>query len=569
MLYLGERILLKDDLSVQILDKRLPIAWFLGIPLSYFIVSYLENFYPTPLQVALWTVLVHSLANFFAYYLLNRVIREFRGNFANAGMAAILFAALTIFVPAAYSLAKPFPNLFDASVFHLGESVRVPFLNAMIPSFFIAAVLASVARQRNWKETRLYKFVDENLPGLLAAFLFFCVYLIYASIFNRPTYDADDIFFDADNNLYRWRYATEKYGDYYWRPVHPFILIIIRPLVGILAFIFRGDTLFAAFTLNALTGALCVFLVWYFVKHSLGNPLYALLIAALFGASTSQLAFGSIIESYIYLSAVALVFLVLLLKDSPLWMQVVAGLVAFGITISNVAQTFIAHFFVKRDIKKIIIYGLLVGAFVVPLSLLNNYIYPESHPYFWDLSTLEGEDKNQFPITVQRADYLARVMVLHSFVAPQPIVVDDGFPFQKVWMFRASIKKDPMQLATYETPLGNALVLIWAGLLVLGAVLFLKNIFKQDNGYSIAFIVTLLFYFALHLRYGKDAFLYSTNWTYAITLFLALAWRELAGRRWFQILLLVFVLLLLVNNSQLYSFMMEMTAPNVSFPVWR
>ena len=100
-------------------------------------------------------------------------------------------------------------------------------------------------------------------------------------------------------------------------------------------------------------------------------------------------------------------------------------------------------------------------------------------------------------------------------------------------------------------------------------VLFLKNILKQDNGYSIAFIVTLLFYFALHLRYGKDAFLYSANWTYAITLFLALAWRELADKRWFQILLLVFVLLLLVNNSQMYSFMMEMTAPNVSFPVWR
>jgi hypothetical protein len=569
VLYLGERILPKDDLNVQILDKRLPIAWFLGIPLSYFIVSYLENFYLTPLQVAMWTVLVHSLVNLFAYYLLNRAAKEFRADLVKAGISAILFIALTVFVPVAYSLAKPFPNLFDASVFHLGESVRVSFLNALIPSFFIAAVTISVARQRNWKETRFYKFVDENLPGLLASFLFFCVYLIYASIFNRPTYDADDVFFDADSNLYRWRYATANYGDYYWRPAHPFILIIIRPLVGILAFIFRGDTLFAAMTLNALTGALCVFLIWYFIKHSLGNPLYALLIAALFGASATQLVFGSVIESYIYLSAVALVFLVLLLKESPLWMQVVTGLVAFGITISNVGQTFIAHFFVKRNIKQIIVYGLIIGALVVPLSLLNNYIYPESNPYFWDLSTLEGEGHNQFPVTFQRADYLARVMALHSFVAPKPLVIDDGFPFPKVWMFRASIKKDPMQLANYETLLGDGLVIVWAGLLVLGVVLFLKNILKQDNGYSIAFIVTLLFYFALHLRYGKDAFLYSTNWTYAITLFLALAWRELAGKRWFQVLLLVFVLLLLVNNVQLYSFMMEMTAPNVSFPVWR
>ena len=32
VLYLGERILPKDDLNVQILDKRLPIAWFWAFP---------------------------------------------------------------------------------------------------------------------------------------------------------------------------------------------------------------------------------------------------------------------------------------------------------------------------------------------------------------------------------------------------------------------------------------------------------------------------------------------------------------------------------------------------------
>ena len=362
----------------------------------------------------------------------------------------------------------------------------------------------------------------------MLALLFFAVYLIFASIFNRPSYDADDIFFDADGNLYRWRFATEKFRDYYWRPAHPFILIIVRPLVGTLAFLFKGDMLFAAFTLNALMGALCVYLVWYFVKHSMGNPLYALLIAALFGATSTQLAFGSIIESYIYLSVIALVFLVLLLKDRPLYMQVIAGLVAFGITISNVGQTFIAHFFVRRNIKQIIIYGLIVGALVVPLSLLNNWVYPNSQPYFWELSTLNSEGHNQFPRTLQRANFMVRTMALHSFVAPEPLVIRDGFPFAKVWMFRASIKKDPMRISTYETPLGNGLSRVWAGLMMLGGVLFLKNIFKQDNGYSLTFIFTVLFFFIVYMQYGKDVFLYATNWTYAIMLFLALAWRELA-----------------------------------------
>lgn len=554
---------------MQSFDKRLPIAWFLGIPVTYFAVAYLENFYQTPFQIALLTIIVHSMVNLFGHYLLGRAIKEFRTNPVNSGITAILFTALLIFVPAMYKMAAPYTNLFDTSVFHLDPKLRISFVNALIPSFLIAMVVLYVARQRNWKESRLFKFIDDNLGGLLLAFLFFCVYLIFASIFNRPSYDADDIFFDADGNLYRWRFATADYRDYYWRPAHPFILLIVRPLVGILAFLFKGDALFAAFTLNALTGALCVFLVWYFVKHSIGNPLFALLIAAIFGASSTQLAFGSIIESYIYLSAIALIFLVLLLKDKPLWMQVIAGLVAFGITISNVGQTFIAHFFVKRNIKQIILYGIIIGVLVVPLSLLNNVLYPNAQPYFWDTSTLGGEGHNQFPPTVQRAEYLARVMVLHSFVAPEPIVIRDGFPFPKVWMFRASIKKDPMQLANYETPLGDGLAIVWVGLLVLGGVLFLKNIFKQDNGYFLTFIVTLLFYSALYIQYGKDVFLYSTNWTYAILLFLALAWRELAGKRWFQAVLLVFALLLLVNNSHLYQTMMEISAPTVHFPIWR
>lgn len=551
------------------LDKRLPLAWLLGIPATYLAASFMENFYAPALQVALWAILIHSLVTLFCAYLLDGLAREIRANRANALLTAILFTALAAIVPASYYLAKPFPNLFDAQAFHLAPAARVPFFAALIPAFPAAMVATTVARNKNWKESRIHKFIEENFDGLLVALLFFCVYLLFASVFNRPTFDEDDIFFDADGRLYRWRFATENVRDYYWRPAHPFILIVIRPLVAILAFIFNGDALFAAFTLNALTAALCVFLIWIFVKGSVGIPLYAALISALFGASATQFVFGSVMESYIHLSAVALAFLVLLLKEKPLWLQIIAGLTAFGITISNVAQTFIAHFFVRRNLKQLIAYGLIVAALSVPLTLLNNVVYPESQPYFWDLSLLEGEGHNQFPATLQRAEYLARVMTLHSFVAPEPLTIDDEFKFTKVWMFRASIKRDPMRLANYETALGDGLALVWAGLLLLGGVLFLKNFRKWDNGFSLAFIAALLFYFLLHLRYGKDVFLYSANWTYAIALFLALAWRELAEKRWFQILLLVFILLLIVNNMSLLETMMRVVAPTVNLPKWK
>ena len=94
-------------------------------------------------------------------------------------------------------------------------------------------------------------------------------------------------------------------------------------------------------------------------------------------------------------------------------------------------------------------------------------------------------------------------------------------------------------------------------------VSFFENLKKEDNRFTFAFILILLFNFLLHLRYGKDLFLYSTNWTYAIILFLGLAWKEVADKRWFQIVLLVFVALLLVNNSRLIFTMLSTSALHI------
>lgn len=449
-------------------------------------------------------------------------------------------------------MARQFPSLFEAETINLVIGQWVAFVIVLL-------ILFIWVKSKNFE----IKFIKENWNGILLASIFFSIYFLFASIFNQPTFDVDDIFFDSDAFLWRRRFATELVRDYYFRPVHPFVLIIIRPLVSIFSIFFAGKTLYGTFALNAFAGAVCVFLVWYFVKHFVNNHLYTLLIATLFGSSAAQLVFSSLIETYIFLAATALIFLVLVLKDKPLFALVVTGLVAFGITISNFGQTVIAHFFIKRNIKQIIIYGLIVTAFIAPLTLLHNFVHPESQPYFWDLTSYQGEGHNQFPPTVQRANFLGRVMVLNSIVAPEPLILQEEIPFLKVWMFRASIKKDPMRLANYETPLQNITSYAWLGLILLGTILFLKNIRNQDNRYQITFVIILLFNFALHMRYGKDVFLYSVNWTYALILFLALAWKEFADKRWFQITLLTFMVLLCLNNSQLILTMLSTSALHI------
>jgi len=352
------------------------------------------------------------------------------------------------------------------------------------------------------------------------------------------------------------RFTTDTYRDYYWRSVHPFVLLIIRPLVWLTSLLLKGDKLYAAFVLVAMAGALCVFLAWYFVRSLTGNSMYALLIASLLGASAAHLVFGSLLETYIFLAAIMLVFLVLLLKAKPMIALLGTGLLSFGITITNFIQTVIAFILVKRDFKKWLKYGLIVGALVIPLALLNNLVYPNSQPYFFIPTNLTVEADNTFSPSIARGGAILRVMFLHSIVAPDPLILEEEIPFLKVWIFKAS----PMRLSEYSTWYGTTLAFIWTGLLFSGGFLFIKGLKQQDNRFAFAFILILLFNFILHLRYGKDIFLYSANWTYALILFLGLAWRELADKRWFQIILLVFLALLLVNNSRLILTMLNTSA---------
>jgi hypothetical protein len=543
---------------LKFFNPRMFFAWILSVTFTFFVLGFLGNFYSTFFEIIPLTLLIQPLAGLLIYRLLGKAKQLCASQPLDLAIALALFLVLTTFALIMFGMAKQFPRLFDAGYFILKSGQLAPFI---IGSVLVLPCLTwglKFVRQGFVKQPVVYHFMNEIVTGLLVAGFFFIVYLMLASIFNQPVFDVDDIFFDSDGLLWRTRFVTDSYRDYYWRSVHPFVLLIVRPLIALFAFFLKGDRLAAAFVLVAFTGALCVFLAWYFVKYTSGNSLYALLIASLLGASAAHLVFGSLIETYIFLAAVILVFLVLLLKDKPLFALIIAGTLSFGITVTNFIQT--AFILVKRDFKQWLKYGLIVGALVIPLALLNNFIYPNSQPYFFVPSSLTTEAGNTFAPSVARGAAILRVMFLHSIVAPDPLILKEEIPFLKVWIFKA----EPMRLSEYRPRFGRALAFAWLGLILIGGFLFLKNLKKEDNRFAFAFILILLFNFALHLRYGKDIFLYSTNWTYAIILFLALAWRELANKKWFQIVLLVFLVLLLANNSRLIFTMLSTSALHIN-----
>jgi hypothetical protein len=150
-------------------------------------------------------------------------------------------------------------------------------------------------------------------------------------------------------------------------------------------------------------------------------------------------------------------------------------------------------------------------------------------------------------------------MFFHSVVAPDPLILKEEIPFLKVWMFKA----EPLRVSGYDTPLGTFTAFFWMALMGVGGLLFLKNLKKRDNHFSLAFLLTILFNAVLHLRYGKEVFLYSANWTYALVLFLALSWKELSDKRWFQLILLLFLALELINNARLIFTMLDTSAMHI------
>ncbi len=538
-------------------------AWAFAFFFSNFLLGFLDNFYTSPGEVILLTILFQVLLSVVGYFLMGRVRRVAGERWFDALVHGVLFVLVIAFVLWLFQANRQV-SLFSFTYFVLDIKTSGIFLFVSLLALPWQAWLhlkLKFSGLYNWlKQTKVYAYMSANLAGISLAFVFFVLYLLFASVINDPRFDVDDIFFDADGMNYRNRLVTNNWQDYYWRSVHPFMILLFRPLVSLIAFFLKGDRLWGAYVFVALGGAACVYLAWTFIKSASGSSVYASLIAALLGLSASHLIFGSLIESYIFLAASLLLFQVLLIKDKPLPPLIAAGVVTIGITYTNFAQNVIALFAVRPNIRQMIRYVTSVVVLWVLFTLANNLLFPNSHPFFFVPSTLQAEQQNLFPLNTLRAQALTRIFFFHNVVAPEPIFYDEDIPFIQFRFFKPEIN----ELSRYEQPVQVAASWFWLGLMALAGMLFLLNIKKNPHlRLSIALMGCMALNMGLHLRYGKELFLYSPNWTYALILLLGLAWQQVHDRKWFQALLLAFLFLLVWNNGVLLMTILEVLAEQV------
>ncbi len=552
-------------LASQINPARWLGGWLLGLAAAALATGFSSRFYPLPVQVFLLSLFWQWLFGALAFYALGRARRLARRRPTRFAAALALFLALIAFEAKIFLLNSQFPVVFEAGVFLL-ES-------AQLPAFFLAGLLSlpllawSLFRLQQpplaerLTQNRFVAFLRENFAGLTFAALFFYLYLLIGAVLNFPDFDVDDIFFDSDGFIWRFRLTTEAWRDFYWRSVHPLALILLKPSVNFLSLFLNGDLHFAAILLNALAGAACVFLAWMFLRGALADSLAALLIAALLGVSASHLLFGSLIETYIFLAAASLFGFVLAQRKnlSPaLW--ALAGALTMGITLTNFAQTLLAFFSLKPNFKRAIRYGATVVSLTISLTLLGNVFYPNAAPYFFVPSTFLAERQNVRPVSRTRAVALVRAFAFNNFAAPEPLTSYKDVPFTQFRFYRA----EDGTLSRYATPLQALAEKIWLAFLLLSAFFFIRDFRSHPPGLTLALVGCVLFNWLLHLHYGKELFLYSPNWTYAVALLLGLAWKRPLRSAPFQFAFAALLALLMWNNAALFETILRLSVPHLT-----
>ena len=213
------------------------------------------------------------------------------------------------------------------------------------------------------------------------------------------------------------------------------------------------------------------------------------------------------IETYIFSALTLILFFVFLQHEKwSLSALVPIGVAAFGITVTNIAQTVIGLFVTRLNLKLVLRYIIFVLTLGIVLSQVHNIVYEDPNPFFFVPDRVVYENRHINKITPRRVEVVAREAIFYNIVAPEPIVYTEGLPTPKFWFYkRIIVHKQPMRdtISEYENVLGTLTTWFWLLLLLLSGILFLRNLISRSstNKLSIALLLSIAFNLALHLTY--------------------------------------------------------------------
>jgi len=533
---------------------------------AYFATGFLSNFYPALFEFILLGLILQLVCGTIFILFMEGI----QINLLNDWTTLLAFVIAAFFAISAITVSWQYPTLFDRRILFMDSAKLALFIGLAFISTFGVLIFIKTLDSKNVRESLIknpvFVYLQENLSGIFLALIFLLAYFTLAESINFPKFQTVDQYFDSDISYWLARLIPQQQDMTAIRAVHPAVLIFLRPLVWIVSIILNGNRLHAVLLINALAGATCVFVFWLIIKQLTRSTTYALLTASLLGISTAHLLFSSILETYIY-SALALIIFVLVIQGEKksLAYTVPVGILVFGITITNLAQTCILYFLTSPKIKTIFKYVFLVVVATALLNILQVWLYPNATSSLVPANFLVEQ---HYRIELNKASWYAigrvvlmvRAILLYGVVAPTPFVLTSeiGAVVPNFRTFNVVI--EGFHVAGY-TGIADVTVKFWI-LIVAGAgILFLLDLFKTPKQmlFPIGLLLCLGFNLVLHITYGDDPLLYSGDWTYALVLFVAFAFRKYADQKWLQLLMLVFLGLLIHTNLKLIQEIMEVS----------
>ena len=544
-------------------------AWLLGTVSAFLAIGFLQNFYPAYWQFLLLGIPLNVGATLAWEIILEHVLWSIKTTWREKVIPLGALAIGALFLLLTVKLLVAYERMFSFKFFLPTQKLVLAFFGLAILSQSWSAFVLNKLDALDWRSWPFILWIKRNLPGLLLGGAIAMTTFALAIPFSTTDAGRVDNYFDTDSVEWIRRLSANMDNLLELRSVHPFAFLILRPPTWFLSLLLNGDKVHAAILLNSLVGGACVYLAWLFFKRRTSNNAFALLLAALLGLSNSHLILSTFLETYIF-SAAALIAFVLLLETerSTLRQLVPAGLLVFGITITNFIQTCILFFMTPSRRRSILVYVSAVLVLAVFAAFLQNILYPSNQPFFIP-SNLRGESAYGFNIfdaeprlILSRVNLLLRHIALFDVVAPRPLVLTKEvgcvFPCLQTYY-----KHQGVYVISSYVGFGSWLARSWFVALMVAGGFYVWRFFKSPGQTYLqtALLLTVLFNFILHMFYGDDPILYSPDWTYAVVFFFGISYERFASKKWFQVLLLIFLALLLLNNLDLFRKTLEAISP--------
>lgn len=539
-------------------------SFLITLNLTYVTVGFLREVLRTPFGMVLFAFPFMALGNVVVYFLIQHAFRSFQDGFLSKPLNVIPALSLPILWIALIYASSQFPSMSVVDRFRIYGEWMPLFLLTTLASAILSLFLLTHYTSLVPRPSSLFPLSSfiHHFPGLYAAGMFFLIELIISRSLNHPALEKNTVLFEADAGPWMAILASPESAPIN-RSVHPLSLITIRPLVRLVSGL-MGDhyPLGGMLVISAIAG-LCVFMAWLFVKRATESKTHAFLFAILLGSTATHLLFGSLAENYIF-GAAALIFFFLLIQSGEKRFSVLvpAGLLLFGITITNIAQGVIALFF-RFGFKRLLQFAVLVLALGVLLTTATDILYPKSQTLFFvpnDLAfefnfvkvssagVLSDPMRLSEPESITRKlNVVSRSILLYGAVGPRIIeAVSDKPPFPTIDLKTFDVRDG--KLASYRG-LSNIPLVLWLLLLGGSFVMFLRNFrTSKHTPLMLGLLGAIGFNFLMHLFYGTELFLYTPYWVYAFVLFAALALSGLAEKPLFQWGMFLVVFLFMVNN---------------------